>query len=554
MNPLVSRQLASFCLSLALSGSLASLAQAEEAAVVYRRTLGSTAWIYNPKIDSSGTGWVVDRARRLLITNQHVVDDATHVEVLFPAYRDGQLISERSYYKDHGRTIRGRVMDAVVDRDLALIQLDSLPPDIRELPLAASSPIPGEPVYSIGNPGASGALWVFTSGDVRAVYRKRWSTRIGNASIWREARVVETSSPTNPGDSGGPVVNTKGEVVGVTEGGNTMARLVSTSIDVADVREFLAQANRVMEPRNAADYFLRGCHFEYLRLHELAIEAFSEVLRLEPRNALACLGRGNNFVSKQDYDTAIADYSKAIEIDPRCDLAYHNRGIAYRRKQETERAIPDFTRAIQLRPTYAAAYLERGNCYTDKGLLERAIADFRCVINLNDAATLAWGHNGLGLCLARKQNFAAAAAEFTKALSIEPYVASFWDSRAWVLLETKQYEEALPDLDQALKLNPAMDSAWHRVGRVYFHRRDYTHAIAAYSKAILLNPAAPFTSWVGAGVSERWATAPKPEGISPKRSASTLHLPTKSPPSNSVFSERATATEFFSRPSQHGLE
>jgi hypothetical protein len=54
-----------------------------------------------------------------------------------------------------------------------------------------------------------------------------------------EARVIETDSPTNPGDSGGPLLNDAGELVGVTQGGAIKANSVSTFVDVYEVKRLL---------------------------------------------------------------------------------------------------------------------------------------------------------------------------------------------------------------------------------------------------------------------------------------------------------------------------
>ena len=55
----------------------------------------------------------------------------------------------------------------------------------------------------MGNPGASDAYWVYTSGAISQVYQK--TIRYNTQTV--QARVLETQSPINPGDSGGPVVN-----------------------------------------------------------------------------------------------------------------------------------------------------------------------------------------------------------------------------------------------------------------------------------------------------------------------------------------------------------
>ena len=107
------------------------------------------------------------------------------------------------------------------------------------MPLAAESPDPGQTVHSLGNPGRSGALWVYTPGKVRQVYSKTWKAKLDDRTHTFEARVIETDSPTNPGDSGGPLVNDKGELVGVTEGGATDAQLLSLFVDLSEVKKLL---------------------------------------------------------------------------------------------------------------------------------------------------------------------------------------------------------------------------------------------------------------------------------------------------------------------------
>jgi hypothetical protein len=74
---------------------------------------------------------------------------------------------------------------------------------------------------------------------VRQVYNKRWVAKAGREEFRFEARVIETDSPTNPGDSGGPLANDKAELVGVTQGGATQAQSLSTFIDVIEVQRFL---------------------------------------------------------------------------------------------------------------------------------------------------------------------------------------------------------------------------------------------------------------------------------------------------------------------------
>ena len=205
----------------------------------YQRTLNSTVWVLAKSSGetSSGTGVLVDSEKRLIVTNFHVVGEARSAVIFFPDVKDGQPVVERNYYlkkvKELG--IRGRVVAADRKRDLALIELPKLPANAEALPLATDGIGPGEDIESVGNPGASGALWVYTSGTIRSVYQKEFRTGAGE----HDFKVVETQAPINSGDSGGPVVNSRGELVAISQAVSPKARLVSYCVHVSEVKTFL---------------------------------------------------------------------------------------------------------------------------------------------------------------------------------------------------------------------------------------------------------------------------------------------------------------------------
>jgi S1-C subfamily serine protease len=211
---------------------------------VYQNVLKSTVWVISDRgagQTATGSGTLIDRRRRLVLTNYHVVGDIDRVTVIFPVFRDGQLISERSYYKQHERElgIRGTVKARDKQADMAIIQIERVPEGALALSLSPQGVLPGQTVHSLGNPGSSGALWVYTPGKVRQVYQRRWVARAGREEFQFEARIIETDSPTNPGDSGGPLANDRAELVGVTQGGATQAASLSTFIDISEVNRFL---------------------------------------------------------------------------------------------------------------------------------------------------------------------------------------------------------------------------------------------------------------------------------------------------------------------------
>jgi serine protease Do len=217
----------------------AGASQARADAKIYQESLRSTTWVLTKVAGktSSGTGVLVDAEKKLVITNFHVVGEARTAIIFFPDFKDEKPVVSRSHYVDNVKTIgiRGRVVAVDRKRDLALVQLDKLPEGAKPIKLAEKSASPGEPVESIGNPGSSDALWVYTSGTVRSVYKKQFRTGAGE----HEFIVVETQAPINTGDSGGPVVNSAGELVAIAQAIAPNARLVSYSVDVNEVRGFM---------------------------------------------------------------------------------------------------------------------------------------------------------------------------------------------------------------------------------------------------------------------------------------------------------------------------
>jgi tetratricopeptide (TPR) repeat protein len=280
-------------------------------------------------------------------------------------------------------------------RDLVLIKLDSLPNDVTALKTARNAAEPSDRVHSVGNPGASDAFWVYTSGTVRQVYRNKFQYQDGQKV---EAQVIETQSPLNPGDSGGPVVNDRGEVVGVNAAGKANAQLVSLCIDVTEVNALLdglqaapARTTTPTESRypTAADRNNRGVDLCAQEQYEKAILEFNKALRLNPYYALAYRNRAVTFLrigaalpqgSRPYFQQAIADYSVAILLDPKDADAYRERGLVHARIGDPDKAIADYTQAIKIKPDFAEAYRGRSKAHRDKGDIDRAVADLEQAI------------------------------------------------------------------------------------------------------------------------------------------------------------------------------
>src|SRR5437870_4982372 len=99
----------------------------DDGAEVYRKVVRSTVWIHSDRgrALATGTGSLVDKDARLVLTNYHVVGDVKDATVFFPAFRDGKPIPERGYYRDREKSlaIHGKVLAVDKQADLAIIRI-----------------------------------------------------------------------------------------------------------------------------------------------------------------------------------------------------------------------------------------------------------------------------------------------------------------------------------------------------------------------------------------------------------------------------------------------
>ena len=214
---------------------------------IYKQLVKSTAMVVTS--DGHGSGALIDAERRLVFSNYHVVGEETIVSVVFPRYEDGELITNRSSVLQNldRFAVPGKVVARDMKRDLVLIEVESIPEGIHAVQLSDEPASPGETIHAIGNPAAVDAMWVYTSGKVRQLFRTKYTLSEGTQPV--DTRVVETNLAINPGDSGGAVVNDNGEVVGVVSAYSTKSRLVTSCIDARELRALLNGDNSTINTK-----------------------------------------------------------------------------------------------------------------------------------------------------------------------------------------------------------------------------------------------------------------------------------------------------------------
>jgi tetratricopeptide (TPR) repeat protein len=318
---------------------------------------------YNAKDESliSGTGFFVRPGQ--VVTNLHVIQGARRVEI--------------HTLEGKGRTYPVSGALAVDEEgDLALLSVD-LPPDrSRALSLSSSLPEEGEKVFLIGNPlRLEGSV---SDGIVSAV---REVPDVGN--------IIQITAPVSHGNSGSPLLNLRGQVVGivtvkVTNGQNINLALASSRIAALragqpiSFAELAVKNKTTMQPEVLAELWYRGgIDSLWLGNYDSALTYFETAANRNPRRPETWIQIGYCKVKQGRNDEAIKAYQRALQLRPNSTEAYNKLGDAHYYAGRFSEAIEAYKQAARLRPDQAEAYYNLGLAYLEIGDRESAMAQSR---------------------------------------------------------------------------------------------------------------------------------------------------------------------------------
>lgn len=266
----------------------------------------------------TGSGFVWDTAGRV-VTNFHVVRDTL------------QVTSEGAVSIRSSATVRvtladqsawnARLVGVAPDNDLAVLQIDAPADALKPIPVGSSGDLEvGQTVYAIGNP--FGQSLTFTHGIVSALERE-----IQSVTDRPITGVIQTDASLNPGNSGGPLLDREGRLIGVNtaitspSGGNVG---IGYSIPVDTVNQVVTQLIRtgrsarpslgitLLRDRDTrALGFERGVMIDEVRPASAAARAGLQGLRVDPATGRPIPGDVILAVNGDSVNT-VADYARVL--------------------------------------------------------------------------------------------------------------------------------------------------------------------------------------------------------------------------------------------------
>ncbi len=359
-----------------------------------------------------GSGFFI--APDKIAKNIHVV---AHLRPVF-----AKLVDKETIWEVEGVTAYD------VENDLVILKIagEGLP-----LPLGDSDAVRrGEPISVVGFP--------------EGVYKVMTGTVLGT----RESdKRIRTTADTAGGSSGGPLLNNKGQVIGIHAGRDEAIP--------ANVLKGLLSQTAPMEP-------------------------LAQWNKRKPIRAYAYFFLGKTKFTNKNYDAALADFDKTIQLNPKLGHAYYIRGAAKSALRDYNGAITDYNKYIQMN-------LGDAEAYTDRALAKFRLGDSKAEQGNTEKA---------------RRLYKAAIEDYTSAINLDPnrhrvYNYSAWRKYLFGQFETdagnrtearKLYQGAINDSDQVIQRDPYNAAAYHTRGTAKIALGDAKGAIADFDELIRIFP------------------------------------------------------------------
>ena len=318
-----------------------------------------------------------------IITNYHVLQGASSAEV------------KTSYGKTYPITY---IVAEDEQSDIIRLSVDIPSKYVHSLSLSAAVPEVGERILVYGSP--LGLEKTVSDGIISAI-----------REVPGYGKLIQITAPISPGSSGSPVLNMKGEVIGIAtfqmvEGQNLNFAIPSeriVNIDlIKETFSYLEKYKKSEEKKDsdhAYEAYDKALYFIDKREYKKALPYLEIAIKtdISSLKARVYFSMGYCYENLEFYVKAIDAYKQAIHLDPNNpnnNLAYYSSGRIYALLGLYKDALEEFKQAIRIDPEYVDAYNLLGVTYVQLDLYKDAIESYKQAIRIDPNDTDC--HIGLG--------------------------------------------------------------------------------------------------------------------------------------------------------------
>ncbi len=399
------------------------------------------------QVIGTGTGFVVDPTG-LLVTNYHVILDADSVEAVF---QNGNRVQVNGVLNLNRR------------QDWSILQLQKgfystlelgNTASLKEYTYTTALGFPSQGV-SMQEDGLAGPL-VQTHGFVLGILPQALP----------DFSFIYTSTPFDPGYSGGPLLDKENKVVGLA---TLEGRSINLALPIDYVKPHLASkelktfqqlkesdrtSKEALYYRGNYQLYAMGDTDEAIRLYEQALKADPDFVPARYDLAVAYRGLGET-------DKAIAEYEKVLEANPKFPEALSNLGGQYFRKGETDKAIGYFKQALDVYPNFVQALSNLGAALNKTKRYREALPHLERSINLDPEFAIAYfnlgnSHFGLNQWQEAEKAYNTARTRGVDFLSLH------WKLHE-IYMKTDRKQEAIRELERIIEMDPLNTEAGEKL-------------------------------------------------------------------------------------------
>lgn len=354
-----------------------------------------------------------------IATNRHVIDSASQIHV-----------------KIVGRNVSFEIKSVEStdkENDLALLKIEA--PKAQSLLLGDSRRVAvGDTVYVVGNP--EGLEGTFSQGIISGLRKTEGQD------------LLQITAPISHGSSGGPVLNTRGEVIGIAVGIIADGQNLNFAIPVSHLSSLMAKTGQPEGTMVAADDPAGGVG--------------ERVLGMAP-----CAAK-----------CSIPSFEEEIRVHPDSAEGHFHLGEAYLESGRNNEAIEAFKQALRIKPDYVEARLGLGFVYASIGRYDEAVEELKQVIRTFPDNPVA--HLGLGLTYFQLGRFDEAIEALKQVTRLVPEDPMAYSMLGASYLKTGRYDGAREAFTQAIRIKPDFPGAHYGLGQTYLSLGDKASALDEY--------------------------------------------------------------------------
>ncbi len=438
---------------------------------------------------TSGTGFAIS-SNGYIVTNNHVIDKAKSIEV-------------KGVNGNFTRKLNAELVVSDEKNDLAIIKInDPSFSSLGSIPYSVRQGVAdvGENVFVLGYPLTS------TMGEEVKLTNGIISSKTG---FQGDISTYQISAPVQPGNSGGPLFDKNGNLLGVVNAKHTMAENAGYAIKFNYVRNLIEllpqtisfpQVN-MLNGKGLTDQVKIASNYTYLIVINDNATSYNnsnsnssqKKSATSEQNAAVYYEKAQELWKNKDQRGALEQINLSIDASPNYAGSYYFRGFIYLYGiKNFDKAVDDFTKAIQMQADFEGAYFYRGMSYNSLEKNIEAIKDFTKVISLNKDNTDAYFMRAL--IKSNMNDRQGAISDYDEIIKREKSatpsiykMSTVYNNKAYCLVELDKPSEALPFVTKALDLDESEGYIWDTRGEIYFKLGDYEKCIKDMNKTISID-------------------------------------------------------------------